>query len=103
MSEKEGEDTGILVDEKIDLKEPVRFKVILHNDDYTTMDFVVKVLQVIFGKTKEEANEITLKVHKDGIGICGVYCFEVAETKAKKVEQMATNEGHPLKISVEEE
>ena len=101
MSNEEDRGTDILLDEDNKVKEPSRFKVILHNDDYTTMEFVVKVLQLVFSKTAEEASEITLQVHKEGVGVCGVYCYEIAETKAKKVEKMATDEGHPLKISVE--
>ena len=103
MSNKEDLNTEILVDEDVEIKEPLRFKVVLHNDDYTTMEFVIKVLQMVFSKSEEEASEITLKVHKEGVGVCGIYCYEVAETKAKKVEKMALDEGHPLKISLEEE
>lgn len=85
---------------KID--EPKTYKVLLHNDDYTTMEFVVLILEDIFNKTTAEAHEIMMKVHENGVGICGIYCYEVAETKAQKVEMMAKNEGHPLKITIEE-
>ena len=97
------EDNELDIKETYDLDEPKRFKVVLHNDDYTTMDFVVTILEDIFNKTTEQAHEIMLKVHQEGAGVCGVYCFEVAETKSQKVEQLASQEGHPLKVSVEEE
>ena len=90
-------------DESIEVDEPKKFKVLLHNDDYTTMEFVVLVLEDVFNKTSSEAQDIMLKVHNEGVGICGIYCFEVAETKVKKVEVLASKEGHPLKITVEEE
>ena len=97
------EQNEVGVKDTYDVDEPKRFKVLLHNDDYTTMEFVVMILEDIFNKTEVEAHEIMLKVHKEGVGVCGIYCLEVAETKAQKVEQMAGEEGHPLKVSIEEE
>ena len=97
------ENNEIGVEDNLDVDEPKRFKVLLHNDDYTTMEFVVMVLEDVFNKTTAEAHEIMLKVHKEGVGVCGIYCFEVADTKAQKVEQIAHKEGHPLKVSVEED
>ena len=96
------QNTNIELDDSIELDEPKKYKVLLHNDDYTTMEFVVLVLEDIFNKSTEEAHEIMLKVHDKGVGVCGIYCYEVAETKAQKVEMMAKNEGHPLKVSIEE-
>ncbi len=98
----EDENSDVGIDDALKVDEPKKYKVLLHNDDYTTMEFVVHVLEDVFNKTAAEASEIMLKVHEKGVGVCGVYCFEVAETKAQKVEVMAKNEGHPLKISVEE-
>lgn len=83
------------------VKEPSMYKVLLHNDDYTTMEFVVDVLIQVFRKSLEEATSIMLNVHKLGIGVCGVYTLEVAETKVETVLRMAREQGHPLKCSME--
>ena len=83
------------------VKEPFMYKVFLHNDDYTTMEFVVHVLMQVFRKTMEEATSIMLNVHKLGIGLCGVYTYEVAETKVETVIRMARENGHPLKCTME--
>jgi ATP-dependent Clp protease adaptor protein ClpS len=85
-----------------ELKEPPYYKVLLHNDDYTTMDFVVKVLMTVFHKSKAEAVQIMLNVHRKGIGVCGVYPAEIAETKVAMVHKMARREGFPLRCSMEE-
>jgi len=85
-----------------ELKEPPYYKVLLHNDDYTTMDFVVKVLMTVFHKSKAEAVQIMLNVHRKGIGVCGVYRAEIAETKVAMVHKMARREGFPLRCSMEE-
>ena len=90
-------------DTKAKVKKPKRYKVLLHNDDYTTMEFVVFVLQSCFSKTLDEAQKVMLKVHNDGVGICGVYTYEIAETKTAKVIQMAKESGHPLKCTFEPE
>ena len=84
-------------------KEPTRYRVLLHNDDYTTMEFVVTVLEGLFHKTPAEAYRIMMQVHTEGQGLCGVYSFEVAETKAGAVQDLARHEGFPLQASVEEE
>lgn len=83
------------------VQEPHMFRVLLHNDDYTTMEFVVYVLMKVFRKSMEEATSIMLNVHKLGVGICGVYTFEVAETKVETVIRMARENGHPLKCTME--
>jgi ATP-dependent Clp protease adaptor protein ClpS len=83
-------------------REPRRFKVLLHNDDYTTMDFVVHVLKRVFHKPEDEAMNIMLAVHKKGFGICGVFTAEVAETKVDTVHTMAKAAGFPLRASLEE-
>src|SRR3989338_1737900 len=99
----ENSGSSIATIEKNKTKEPKKYKVLLHNDDYTTMEFVVLILQQFFHKTHEEAQEIMLKVHREGKGVCGIYTFEVAESKADKVSQFARSQGYPLKCSIEEE
>jgi ATP-dependent Clp protease adaptor protein ClpS len=86
-----------------DTEEPSMFTVYLHNDDYTTMEFVVDILMTVFNKTPEEATTIMLKVHREGIGRCGVYTFEVAETKVLTVQRLAQIEGFPLKCTMEKD
>ena len=84
-----------------DLEEPPLYRVLLHNDDYTTMQFVVEILMVVFNKSMEEATRIMLNVHQKGVGICGVYPLEIAETKVNTVESLARENGFPLKCSME--
>ena len=84
-----------------DTKEPAMYKVLLHNDDYTTMEFVVYVLMLIFHKSVEQATHIMLNVHKRGSGLCGVFTYEVAETKVETVTRLARENGHPLKCTME--
>ncbi len=86
-----------------ELREPPMYKVLLHNDDYTTMDFVVEILKAVFNKSTEDAIKIMLKVHVEGVGGCGIYTFEVAETKVKTVHVIAAEKGFPLKCTMEEE
>ena len=83
--------------------EPPLFKVLLLNDDYTTMQFVVEVLETVFDKHPAEAFRIMMQVHVQGLGICGVYPFEIAETKVQTVHQMAREHGFPLRAGLEEE
>jgi len=94
-------DTGVAVAEEVKIQKPQMFKVLIHNDDYTTMEFVIHVLQKFFQKNYDEAHGIMLSVHHEGIGICGVYTFEVAESKVSKVNKYARGKGHPLKGSVQ--
>lgn len=82
-------------------KEPPRYAVILHNDDYTTMDFVIEILKRYFHKTEEEAVQIMLQVHQHGKGVAGVYHFEIAETKVLQVNDYAQSKNFPLKCSLE--
>ncbi len=98
--ENEGE-SGLATASRSKVKRPRQYKVLLHNDDYTTMEFVVYVLQRFFGKTSEEAQRIMLKVHTEGVGICGVYTHEIAETKVTQVSKAAKENGHPLMCSME--
>ena len=88
---------------KDEVREPRKYKVLLHNDDYTTMEFVVQVLVTVFHKTEVEATQVMLAVHKNGLGVCGVYTAEVAETKVVAVRHMARQGGYPLKCTMEED
>lgn len=96
--ESDGE-SRIIVEKK--LKEPDRYLVLLHNDDYTSMDFVVAVLCGIFHKSSQEATAITLAVHHRGVGECGVFTHEVAEAKVNRVHRQARAAGFPLKCTME--
>ena len=88
---------------KHDLKEPALFKVLLHNDHYTTMDFVVEILESVFNKGPAEAFRIMMKVHLEGQGLCGLYPYDIAETKVSSVHDLAQQHGFPLRASMEEE
>ena len=85
-----------------ELQEPPMYRVLLHNDDYTTMEFVVEVLQSVFHKSPSEAVHIMLLVHRNGSGVCGVFSAEVAESKVEMVHYLAKKNGFPLKCSMEE-
>ncbi|MGD9057290.1 MAG: ATP-dependent Clp protease adaptor ClpS [Desulfobacterales bacterium] len=89
------------IDEKI--TEPPMYKVLLHNDDYTTKAFVVEILIAIFNKSIDEATRLMWQVHRAGVGVCGVYPYEMAETKIKLVTTIARENGFPLKASMEQE
>lgn len=95
-------DTGVLTREKTKTKKPSQYKVLLHNDDYTPMDFVVGILTEIFHRSEPEAVQIMLNVHKKGVGVAGIYPLQIAETKVHKVHQLARSHKHPLKCSLEE-
>ena len=94
---------GISVQTRAVVKRPSMYRVLLLNDDYTPMEFVVHVLEHIFNKSHEEATEIMLKVHHRGVGVCGVFTFEVAETKAGQVMDLARRNQHPLQCTIEKE
>ncbi|MEC4725395.1 ATP-dependent Clp protease adapter ClpS [Shewanella sp. D64] len=91
------------VEERVEseLMSPSMYKVILNNDDYTPMDFVIEVLQVFFKKSEEQATDIMLAIHHQGKGICGVFPFGIAETKVAQVNQFARQNQHPLLCSLE--
>lgn len=93
----------VVVEKKTKLEKPKLFKVILHNDDFTTMDFVVFVLQYVFARSEAEAFTIMLKVHNEGIGIAGIYPYEVAQMKSEKAMNIAKAREYPLLCTVEEE
>jgi ATP-dependent Clp protease adaptor protein ClpS len=95
-------DYGVVTETEKKVERPKLYKVILHNDDYTTMEFVVQVLQAVFHKSLAEATQIMLHVHKKGIGVCGVYTYEVAETKVAQVLALAKAHEFPLQCTMEE-
>lgn len=86
--------------ERIDLQEPRRFKVTIHNDDFTTMEFVVKVLTTIFFKSEAEAEALMIQVHKNQSAVVGVYSLDIAKSKVQKATCMARNEGFPLRLTI---
>jgi ATP-dependent Clp protease adaptor protein ClpS len=91
------------LDLALELEEPQMYKVLLHNDDYTSMDFVVEVLVGIFHKTHAQAEQIMLQIHEKDKAICGVYSFEIAQTKAEQVKQRAKQNEFPLLATIEED
>ncbi|MES2527715.1 MAG: ATP-dependent Clp protease adapter ClpS [Bdellovibrionota bacterium] len=95
------EQSGVATEKKIKLQQPRMYKVLMHNDDYTTMDFVIHVLEKYFQKAAPEAHAIMLEVHTRGFGVCGIYTYEVAESKTAKVIKYARENGHPLKCSTD--
>ena len=96
-------DHGVATKQRSRAERPPRFKVILYNDDYTPMEFVVHVLEKVFGKSPSAATQIMLQIHRGGMGVAGVYVLEVAETKAATVTRMAEERGYPLRSGVEKE
>jgi ATP-dependent Clp protease adaptor protein ClpS len=98
-------DTGVATEtkKKESLKKPPLFRVLFHNDNYTTMEFVVFVLRSVFHKTESDAVQIMLNVHKTGFGVAGVYTREVAETKVERTHALAKEHEYPLKLSLEPE
>jgi ATP-dependent Clp protease adaptor protein ClpS len=85
-----------------EVREPTQYKILMHNDHFTTMDFVVHILETVFNKPPSEAVRIMLNIHKNGVGVCGIYTAEVAETKIETVHFLARQNGFPLKCSMEE-
>jgi ATP-dependent Clp protease adaptor protein ClpS len=94
-------DIGVITETRKRLKPPPMYKVLLHNDDYTTREFVVMILQAIFNKSETEATQIMLHVHHNGVGVAGVYPYEIAETRAAKVEALARAHEFPLRCTLE--
>jgi len=104
MTQRGTKHEGGVLEKTQDLtKRPELYRVILHNDDYTSMDFVVDVLESVFGKSPAEAYRVMLHVHQSGIGVAGIYSHEVAETKVAEVDGLARQAGYPLRASLEEE
>lgn len=98
---RDNTESGVSVKDK--LTYPSMYKVLLLNDDFTPMDFVVFVLKKFFNRTEEEAHDIMLKVHSEGMGVAGVYPFEIAEMKSAQVNTYAKEHEHPLKSIIEKE
>ena len=95
--------TGIADKSRAKTKKPEMYKVLLLNDDYTPMEFVVHVLQNHFNKSEQEATNIMLHVHRRGVGVCGVYTYEVAETKVNQTMDLARQNQHPLQCTIEKD
>jgi ATP-dependent Clp protease adaptor protein ClpS len=95
--------TGVVVKTRPRTKKPAMYKVLMLNDDYTPMEFVVHVLERFFQKNREEATRIMLHVHRRGVGVCGVFTYEVAETKVTQVMDLARQNQHPLQCTIEKE
>lgn len=93
---------GVISEQRREVKEPPMFKVLLHNDDYTSMDFVILILESVFHKRAEDATRIMLNVHQQGVGVAGVYTRDMAETKIALVHDLARHQEYPLKCSLEQ-
>jgi ATP-dependent Clp protease adaptor protein ClpS len=100
---EEGPGTGVIVKAKPKTKKPSMYKVLMLNDDYTPMEFVVHILERFFSKSRQEATRIMLHVHRRGVGICGVFTYEVAETKVTQVMDFARQHQHPLQCTLEKD
>ncbi len=98
-----GTTTGVIVKAKPKTKKPDMYKVLMLNDDYTPMEFVVHVLERFFSKNRDEATKIMLHVHQRGVGVCGVFTYEVAETKVTQVMDFARRHQHPLQCTLEKD
>jgi ATP-dependent Clp protease adaptor protein ClpS len=96
------QDGNLLEIEKTKLRPPPLYKVLLLNDDYTPMDFVVIVLQTVFAMSREKATQVMLQVHREGMGVCGTYTREVADAKVRQVTDLARKHQHPLQCTMEE-
>ncbi|HEX3808552.1 MAG TPA: ATP-dependent Clp protease adapter ClpS [Rhizomicrobium sp.] len=98
-----GSGTGVVTKTRAKTKKPSLYKVLILNDDYTPMEFVVHILERFFNKNREAAVEIMLHVHRNGVGICGVFTYEVAETKVAQVIEFSRRHQHPLQCTMEKE
>jgi ATP-dependent Clp protease adaptor protein ClpS len=99
----DGAEGGLATEIRKKVARPDRYKVILYNDDFTPMEFVVMILEKIFGKSPAAATQIMLQIHRSGLGVAGVFVLEVAETKVAAVHQAAEGRGYPLRAGVEKE
>ena len=99
----EGPNTGVVVKARPKTRKPAMYKVLMLNDDYTPMEFVVYVLERFFNKSREDATRIMLHVHQHGVGVCGVFTYEVAETKVSQVIDTARRHQHPLQCTMEKD
>jgi ATP-dependent Clp protease adaptor protein ClpS len=98
-----GTGTTVVTKPRAKTKKPAMYKVLMLNDDYTPMEFVVHVLERFFQKNRDEASRIMLHVHRRGVGVCGVFTYEVAETKVTQVMDLARQNQHPLQCTIEKE
>ena len=96
------DDTNVLTKSDVKIQEPSMYRVLLHNDDYTPMDFVVDILESVFNMKHPQATQIMMDVHQKGIGVCGFYTYEIAETKVAIVTESARKEEYPLKCTMEQ-
>jgi ATP-dependent Clp protease adaptor protein ClpS len=105
MAQKYDHDEGVVTESKTreELKRPALYKVLVHNDNYTTREFVIEVLRGVFHHSETDATRIMLFVHHQGVGVAGVYAYEVAEMKARKTEQLAREHEFPLRLTLEPE
>lgn len=94
-------DQSVLAEDTTEIQEPRLYKVLLHNDDYTSMEFVISILETIFHKSPPDATKIMLNVHNRGVGIAGIYTKEICETKISVVHQLANKNEFPLRCSME--
>ena len=92
---------GVAVKTRVNTKKPSMYKVLMLNDDYTPMEFVIQVLESFYNKAHEEATQIMLHVHQKGVGTCGVYTYEIAETKVNQTMDLAQQHQHPLQCTIE--
>ena len=99
----EGPNTGVVVKARPKTRKPAMYKVLMLNDDYTPMEFVVYVLERFFNKSREDATRIMLHVHQHGVGVCGLFTYEVAETKVAQVTDTARRHQHPLQCTMEKD
>jgi ATP-dependent Clp protease adaptor protein ClpS len=95
------DDDSVAVADRVDTKPPPMYRVLLLNDDYTPMDFVVGVLQMVFSMTRQQATQVMLQVHRTGMGTCGVFTKEIADTKVQQVQEIAQEHQHPLQCTME--
>ena len=101
--DEDGPVIGAVTKTRVETKKPSMYKVLMLNDDYTPMEFVVHVLERFFQKSRDQATQIMLHVHRRGVGVCGVYTYEVAETKVTQVMDLARQNQHPLQCTIEKE
>ena len=100
LQDMEQQQTSVKERENINIKEPRRYKVVIHNDDFTTMEFVVKVLTAVFYKSTPEAESLMLSVHNSGSAVVGIYSYDIARSKINKATTRARDEGYPLRLTL---
>ena len=101
IKQEDAPEHGVAVKTRVNTKKPSMYKVLMLNDDYTPMEFVIHVLESFYNKAHEEATQIMLHVHQKGVGTCGVYTYEIAETKVNQTMDLAQQHEHPLQCTIE--